>query len=60
MCLTRKNHKKSDGKLLNDADIVRNISIGKSPYFPGLRAGDFFVFRRNFYENRTYQEAKGN
>ena len=22
--------------------------------------GEFFVFRRNFYENRTYQEAKGN
>jgi len=48
MCLTRKNHKKSDGKLLNDADIVRNISIGKSPYFPGLRAGGFFRIQEEF------------
>ena len=52
--------KKTDRKLLNDTDIVRSISIGKSPYFLGSRAGDFFVFRRKFYENRTYQEAKGN
>ena len=58
MCLTRKNRKKSDRKLLNNADIVRSISIGKSPYFLGSRTGDFFIFRRKFYENRTYQEAK--
>jgi len=48
MCLTRKNRKKSDRKLSNDADIVWSISIGKPPYFPGSKAGDFFVFRRTF------------
>ena len=58
MCLTRKNHKKSDGRIPNDADIIRSISIGKSPYFLGSRTEDFFIFRRKFYENRTYQEAK--
>ena len=58
MRLTRKNRKKSDENILNDTCIVRSISIGKSPYFLGSRTGDFFVFRRNFYENRTYQETK--
>ena len=48
MCLTRKNRKKTDRKLLNDADIVRSVSIGKSPYFPGSRAGVFFYNLEEF------------
>ena len=60
MCLTRKNHKKTDGNILNDTCIVRSISIGKSPYFPGSRAGVFFYNLEEFYENRSYKETKGN
>jgi len=48
MCLTRKNRKKSDGRIPHDADIIRSISIGKSPYFPGSRAGVFFYNLEEF------------
>ena len=58
MCLTRKNRKKSDRKLLNDADIVGRISIGKSPYFPGSRAGEFFHISEVFMKTGLTKKQK--
>ena len=58
MCLTRKNRKKSDRKLLNDADIIPSISIGKSPYFPGSRAGEIFHISEVFMKTGLTKKQK--
>lgn len=44
---------------MDDLDIVRTLSIGKTPHFPGSRAEKKFEKQEDFYENRTYKKAKG-
>ena len=58
MCLTRKNRKKSDGNILNDTCIVQSISIGKSPYFPGSRAGEIFHISEVFMKTGLTKKQK--
>lgn len=42
-----------------DFCIILGAPIGKSPHFSGSRAGKKSQIQEDFYENRTYQEAKG-
>ena len=58
MCLTRKNRKKSDRNILNDTCIVGRISIGKSPCFPGSRAGEIFHISEVFMKTGLTKKQK--